>query len=67
MDKDDVRTTNKNLRNKQKTLIPDTDYSKAFSMEELVTALQSVKLRKATGLDGIYPEFLKNSGRRTKE
>jgi hypothetical protein len=44
-----------------------TNFSKAFSLEELVTALQSVKLGKAAGFDGIYSELLKNSGRRTKE
>jgi hypothetical protein len=37
--------------------------------EELKTALLSVKPGKATGLDldGVYPEFIKNSGRKTKE
>jgi hypothetical protein len=55
MEKNHIRTTKKNLRNIHKTLIPDQDHSKAFSMEELVTALQSVKLGKAGGFAGIYP------------
>jgi hypothetical protein len=33
----------------------------------LETALLSVKPGKATGLDAVYPEFIKNSGRKTKE
>jgi hypothetical protein len=36
-------------------------------MEEFVTASESVKLGKAAGLDGIYLEFIKNSGRKSKE
>jgi hypothetical protein len=35
--------------------------------DELETALLSVKPGKAAGLDGVYPEFIKNSGRKTKE
>jgi hypothetical protein len=38
---------------------------KTFSIQELVTTLQSVKLRKAAGFDEIYPEIFNsgNSGR----
>jgi hypothetical protein len=56
----------RNLRYKKRTLIPDPDTKKAFSIKELVYTLQSVILRKAAGFDGIYPEIF-NSGRRTKE
>jgi hypothetical protein len=35
--------------------------------EELETALLSVKPGKAAGLYGVYPEFIKNSGRKPKE
>jgi hypothetical protein len=41
--------------------------SDEFSIEELETALLSVKTGKAAGLDGVYPEFIKNFGRKTKE
>jgi hypothetical protein len=37
--------------------------SDEFSVEELETALLSVKPGKTAGLDGVYPEFIKNSGR----
>jgi uncharacterized protein (DUF1697 family) len=66
MDKDHVRTTKKNLRKTEKILITDPDLSREFSMEEHVCALQSVLMGKAAGFDGIYPKFLKNSGRRSK-
>jgi hypothetical protein len=38
-----------------------------FEHKELNTALLVVKSRKAAGFDGVYPEFIKNSGQRTKE
>jgi hypothetical protein len=41
--------------------------SDGFTVEELGTALVSVKPGKTTGLDGVYPEFIKNSGRKTKD
>jgi hypothetical protein len=41
--------------------------SDEFSVDELETTLLSVKPGKAAGLDRIYPEFIKNSGRKTKE
>jgi hypothetical protein len=39
--------------------------SDEFSVEELETALLSVKPGKTAGLDGVYPKFIKNSGRKT--
>jgi hypothetical protein len=41
--------------------------SDGFTVEELGTALVSVKPGKTTGLDGVYPEFIKNSGRKTMD
>jgi hypothetical protein len=37
----------------------DATISADFTLEELSTALQSVKSGKAAGFDGIYPEFIK--------
>jgi hypothetical protein len=48
-------------------LTEDILISEEFSVEELETALLSVKPGKAAFLDGVYPEFIKNSGRKTKE
>jgi hypothetical protein len=48
-------------------LTEDILISDEFSVEELETALLSVKPGKAAGLDGVYPEFIQNSGRKTKE
>jgi hypothetical protein len=48
-------------------LTEDILISDEFSVEELETALLSVKLGKASDLDGVYPEFIKNSGRKAKE
>jgi hypothetical protein len=36
-------------------------------LDELETALMSLKTGKAAGFDGIYPEFIKNFGAQTKE
>jgi hypothetical protein len=41
--------------------------SRHFSLDELETALMSLKPGKAAGFDGIYPEFIKNIGAQTKE
>jgi hypothetical protein len=36
-------------------------------LDELETALMSLKPGRAAGFDGIYPEFMKNFGAQTKE
>jgi hypothetical protein len=36
-------------------------------LDELETALMSLKPGKAAGFDGIYPKFIKNFGAQTKE
>jgi hypothetical protein len=38
-----------------------------FSLDEIKTALMSMKSEKAAGFDGTYPEFIKNFGAQTKE
>jgi hypothetical protein len=62
MDQSHVRSTKK-----RRELSIDPDLSANFSTEELTTALLTVKSGKAFGFDGVYPEFIKNSGQRTKE
>uniref|UniRef100_H3A334 Endonuclease/exonuclease/phosphatase domain-containing protein n=1 Tax=Latimeria chalumnae TaxID=7897 RepID=H3A334_LATCH len=41
---------------------PHTTFSTAFTTEEVNTVLTATKSGKASGVDGIYPEFLKNLG-----
>jgi hypothetical protein len=58
-----LRSSKRALRQKRRelTIAPD------LSIEELNTALLAVKSGKAAGFDGVYPEFIKNSGQRTKK
>jgi hypothetical protein len=67
MDQSHVRSTKRALRQKRRELSIDPDLSTNFSTEELNTALLTVKSGKTAGFDGVYPEFIKNSGQRTKE
>jgi hypothetical protein len=41
------------------------ELSADFSLGELNTALLTIKPGKAAGFDGVYREFIKNSGTRT--
>jgi hypothetical protein len=38
-----------------------------FNINELESALKSVKPGTAAGFNGVYPEFIRSSGERTKE
>jgi hypothetical protein len=67
MDQSHVRSTKRTLRLKRRELSINPDLSANYSTEELNTALLTVKSEKAAGFDGVYPEFIKNSGKRTKE
>jgi uncharacterized protein YcbK (DUF882 family) len=67
MNPNHIHSTKRALRQKRRKLTEDILNSDEFSIEELETALLSVKPGKAAGLDGVYPEFIKNSGRKTKE
>jgi hypothetical protein len=57
MDKNHARPTKSSIRGLKSTLTTDPAFS----------ALQSVKLKTAAGFDGVYPEFIRNCGKRTKE
>jgi hypothetical protein len=59
MDRELVRTTKMNLRRKKRTLTVNQTLSRNFPLEFLP--------EKAAGLDGIYPEFIKNFGAQTEE
>jgi hypothetical protein len=65
-DREHVRTTKMNLRRKKRTLTVNQTLSRNFTLDELETALMSLKPGKAAGFDGIYPEFMKNFGAKTK-
>jgi hypothetical protein len=56
-----------NLHRKKRTLTVNQTSSRNFSLDELETALMSLKPGKAAGFDGIYPEFIKNVGAQTKQ
>jgi hypothetical protein len=62
-----VRTIKMNLRRKKRTLTVNQTLSRNFTLDELETALMSLKPGKAARFDGIYPEFMKNFGAQTKE
>ena len=57
------REIERKLRILKKSLTP-TEFSNPFSTEELDEAINSIKLGKAAGLDGLYPESLRHLGKR---
>jgi hypothetical protein len=63
MNPNHIHSKKRALRQKRREL----RISDEFSVEKLETHLLSVKPGKAAGLDGVYPEFIKNSGRKTKK
>jgi hypothetical protein len=67
IDQSHLRSTKRALSQKPREFPIDPDLSANFSTKELNTALLAVKCGKADGFDGVYPEFIKNSGQRTKE
>jgi hypothetical protein len=67
MDQSHVQSTKRTLRQKRRESTIDPDLSVNFSTEEPNTALLAVKSEKASGFDGVYSEFIKYFGQRTKE
>jgi hypothetical protein len=57
-DRENVRTTKMNLCRKKRTLTVNQTLSRNFPLDDLETALMSLRPGKAAGFDGIYPEFL---------
>jgi hypothetical protein len=66
MNQHHVRSMKRTLRQIRKYLTIDPEFSADFSLEELNTALLTIKPGKTEGFDGVYPEFIKNSRIRTK-
>jgi hypothetical protein len=67
IDRSHVRSTRRSLRERRRELSIDQSLSADFTLAELDMALIAVKSGKAAGFDGVYPEFIKNSGTKTKE
>lgn len=62
LDKKSAREVNINLKIKKWNAEERSRWAENFSIEEVQTAIKSVKLGKAAGLVCIYPEFLKHCG-----
>jgi hypothetical protein len=67
MDENHARATKSSIRGLKSTLTTNSALSANFNINELESALKSVKLGTATGFDGVYPEFIRNCGEGTKE
>ena len=67
MSKSRIKKVMHEFRGIKKTLRPDWNYSKKFTLRELRIALNYVKPGKAAGYDKMYPEFLLNCGLRAKK
>lgn len=65
-DKHHTRKIKKAFKTLRATSHPSTELSRPFSSSELEAAIKKMKNGKAAGVDGIYPEFLKNCGPNTK-
>ncbi|XP_072378913.1 uncharacterized protein [Diabrotica undecimpunctata] len=44
-----------------------SEYSRAFSLDEINEALNQTKTGKAAGFDGMYPEFIVHTGTKTRQ
>jgi hypothetical protein len=65
MDKNHACATKTSIHGLKSMLTPD--FFANFNINELESALKSVKPETAVGFDGVYPEFIRYSGERTKE
>ncbi|KAF0767603.1 Uncharacterized protein FWK35_00011819, partial [Aphis craccivora] len=65
IDKDISRKLTMYLKIKKTHAVEKSKWADKFTPEEVQLALKRVKLRKAAGLDEIYPEFIKYSGPKT--
>lgn len=57
----------KDLKALKSTCAPESEYSNPFTCEEITKALEEMKTGKAPGFDGIHAEFLKHSGKYTRQ
>jgi hypothetical protein len=67
MNKNHARATETSIRRLNSTLTSDLALSAKFNINELKSALKSIKPGLAAGFDDVYPEFIRNCGERTKE
>jgi hypothetical protein len=62
MDKNHARATKTSIRGLKSTLTTDLTLFSNFNINELESALKSVKPGTAAGIDGVYPEYIRNCG-----
>jgi hypothetical protein len=67
MAKNHARATKTSIHGLKSTLTIDPAPSASFNINELESALKSVKTGTASGFDGVCPDFIGNCGGRTKE
>jgi hypothetical protein len=67
MDKNHARARKTSIRGLKSTLTTDPALSTNFIINELESALKFVKPGTGTGFDGVYPDFIRNCGKRTTE
>lgn len=65
-DKPFTRKINSELKSLRSQTLPNSSYSHPFSELDISEALSKTKNGTAAGVDHIYPEFIKNSGPRTR-
>lgn len=62
MDKPFRKTVTAELRNLKWRAEPKSEFARDFSTKEVEMSIKSLKNGKVSGIDGIFPEFLKNCG-----
>jgi hypothetical protein len=67
MDKNHARATKSSIRELKSTLTTNPALSAKFKINEIESALKSVKLGTVAGFDGVHPEFIRNCGEGTKK
>lgn len=65
IDRNSSRKITKELRNKKSSVSKKSSWAERFTTKEVQVALKNIKFNKVSGLDEIYPEFLKHSGPKT--
>lgn len=65
-DKSFSRNIRHELRTMKQIAPPNSQYSQPFNESEINTAISSIKVGKAAGVDGIYYELIKNFGTNVK-
>lgn len=67
MDKESKRKTLYRSRVRKSTLEEKSTYARIFNETEINKAIKNLKSGKAAGFDGIFPEFIKHSGPKTRQ